>query len=629
MDVALIPMNEYIDVAVIPNIHIFRINYNMPRFTAILLLVPWMCHIGTAQTILLQNSIGRQTQSLNGKWNIIIDPYETGYYNYRYEPSHDGYFRNQQPRTKHDLIEYDFDQSPALTVPGDWNTQRPDLFLYEGTVWYKKSFDYSLKQGRRLFLSFGAVNYHAIVYLNGERLGEHTGGFTPFQFEITSLVKERGNFVVVKVDNKRLRDGVPTINTDWWNYGGLTRDVSITEVPEIHINDYSVQLMRGTADRLYGWVQLSDSIASKTVTVNVPNANVRITGKTNSTGTLVFSTRGTIKRWQPESPELYDIIISTDNDTVRGKIGFRTIETKGSDILLNGKSIFLRGISIHEESPIRGGRAHSPEDARIIMQRAKELGCNFVRLAHYPHNEHMVRTADSMGLLVWSEIPVYWTIAWENEATLANASRQLMEMIVRDKNRASIILWSVANETPLSAPRLQFLTALVAKVKLLDSTRLVTAAMERHYIDDSTQVMNDPLGQHLDVLGCNEYIGWYDGLPEKTSRVVWKIEYNKPLIISEFGADALHGFHGDSLTRWTEEYQEYLYKQQIAMLKTIPTLRGVSPWILADFRSPRRPLPKIQDFYNRKGLISSSGEKKKAFWILKEYYKDLQERWNK
>jgi beta-glucuronidase len=163
----------------------------------------------------------------------------------------------------------------------------------------------------------------------------------------------------------------------------------------------------------------------------------------------------------------------------------------------------------------------------------------------------------------------------------------------------------------------------------MDSTRLVTAALERHYIDATTQVINDPLGQYLDVLGCNEYIGWYEDLPEKASRVFWKLEYNKPLIISEFGADALYGFHGDSLTRWTEEYQEYLYKQQIGMLKTIPTLRGVSPWILADFRSPRRPLPKIQDFYNRKGLISNTGEKKKAYWILQHYYEEMESRWKR
>lgn len=578
-----------------------------------------------AQTSLLHNIDGRTTLSLNGAWQVIVDPYENGYYNYRYEPSGEGYFKNKKPQTKHDLIEYDFDGSGTLAVPGDWNSQRSELFFYEGTVWYKKSFDYAVKEGTRLFVHFGAANYHAIVYLNGEKLGEHTGGFTPFVFEITGKVSEKENFLVVKVDNKRHREAVPTVNTDWWNYGGLTRDVCIAEVPQTYIRDYSLQLARGTKNKFYGWIQLSDSLAGKEVEIRIGGIRKAIKGTTDARGIFSFSGTAPLVLWDPENPVLHNVVIAAGGDTVRESIGWRTIETKGNEILLNGKPIFLRGISIHEEAPKRGGRANNADDAQQLLQWAKELGCNFVRLAHYPHNEHMLRAADRMGLLVWSEIPVYWTITWENKATLENAENQLSEMIARDKNRASVILWSVANETPLSEPRLRFLTALVSLVKKTDSTRLVTAALERHYIDATTQVIDDPLGASLDVLGCNEYIGWYEGLPEKTDRVAWKVAYDKPLIISEFGADALYGFHGDTLTRWTEEYQEYLYRQQTAMLRRIPSLRGVSPWILMDFRSPRRPLPKIQDYYNRKGLISNLGEKKKAFWVLQRYYYDLRQ----
>jgi len=162
----------------------------------------------------------------------------------------------------------------------------------------------------------------------------------------------------------------------------------------------------------------------------------------------------------------------------------------------------------------------------------------------------------------------------------------------------------------------------------MDPTRLFTAAMERHYIDDNTQMIDDPLGSQLDVLGCNEYVGWYDGLPEKADRIVWKTVYNKPLIMSEFGGGALYGYHGDSLTIWTEEYQENLYRHQINMLKKIPFLRGTTPWILMDFKSPRRPLPEIQDYYNRKGLISNRGQKKKAFKVMQEFYQELKEKWD-
>ena len=293
---------------------------------------------------------------------------------------------------------------------------------------------------------------------------------------------------------------------------------------------------------------------------------------------------------------------------------------------MNGRPIFLRGVSVHEEAPLRGGRANSREDARTLLGWARELGANFVRLAHYPHNEYMIREADRMGIMVWSEIPVYWTILWENPATLENARTQLSEMIARDKNRAAVVIWSVANETPLSDARLSFLKNLVSQARTLDPTRLLSAAMERHYVNDTTQMIDDPLGEFLDVFGCNEYVGWYDGPPEKADRLEWKSKYDKPLVMSEFGGDALAGHHGDAAARWTEEYQESIYRHQIAMLKRIPFLRGTSPWILMDFRSPRRPLPKIQDYWNRKGLVSNKGEKKKAFYVLQEYYKELQRR---
>ena len=138
------------------------------------------------------------------------------------------------------------------------------------------------------------------------------------------------------------------------------------------------------------------------------------------------------------------------------------------------------------------------------------------------------------------------------------------------------------------------------------------------------QMIDDPLGEFLDVLGCNEYVGWYDGLPDKADRLEWKSKYDKPLIMSEFGGDALYGHHGDSLTRWTEEYQESIYQHQIGMLKRIPFLRGTAPWILMDFRSPRRPLPGIQEYWNRKGLVSNRGEKKKAFYVMQQWYRERQ-----
>jgi beta-glucuronidase len=580
--------------------------------------------LGAQQVGLIANTDGRKTVSLDGQWQAIVDPYESGYYNYRYQPSNDGYFKNAKPKSKSDLIEYDFDKSGSLKVPGDWNTQSDQLFFYEGTIWYKKSFDYHRQPNTRLFVYFGAANYQADVYLNGQKIGRHEGGFTPFNFEITNLVQSSGNFLIVKVDNKRRREAVPTLMTDWWNYGGLTRNVKLIETPATFIHDYSIQLQPGFRNRIGGFVKLTGDKLNQKITVRIPEAGINKSFTTDRNGVAAIDFNAELKLWSPDSPKLYDVIVETETDRINDQIGFRSIETKGVEILLNGKPIFLRGVCLHEEAPFRGGRAHSREDAQTLLGWAKELGANFVRLAHYPHNELTIREADRMGILVWSEIPVYWTILWENPATLENARNQLSEMIARDKNRAAVVIWSVANETPLSDARLSFLKNLITHARSLDSTRLISAAMERHYIDETTQMIDDPLGEYLDVLGCNEYVGWYDGLPDKADRLTWKSKYQKPVIMSEFGADARYGHHGDALTRWTEEYQEDLYRRQIAMLKRIPFLRGASPWILMDFRSPRRPLPNIQDYWNRKGLISNRGEKKKAFYVMQQWYRELE-----
>ena len=223
---------------------------------------------------LIANPDGRNTTSLDGQWQVIVDPYESGFYDYRYKPSANGYFKDAKPKSKSDLIEYDFDRSGSLKVPGDWNTQADQLFFYEGTIWYKKSFNYQRRPNTRLFVYFGAANYLADVYLNGEKIGQHEGGFTPFNFEITNLVKDTGNFLIVKVDNKRRRDAVPTLMTDWWNYGGLTRHVKLIETPATFVQDYFIQLQKGSRDRVRGWVKLAGDKLRQTITLRLPEAGI-------------------------------------------------------------------------------------------------------------------------------------------------------------------------------------------------------------------------------------------------------------------------------------------------------------------------------------------------------------------
>jgi beta-glucuronidase len=335
-----------------------------------------------------------------------------------------------------------------------------------------------------------------------------------------------------------------------------------------------------------------------------------------------------LRRWSPDTPKLYDVVVSAGADRWHDRVGFRTLAVDGPRILLNGKPVFLRGISLHEEEiGADPTRRITPEAARALLMRVKDgLHGNFVRLAHYPHDETMVRTADELGLLVWSEVPVYWRIAWDDADTLATARRMLAENILRDRNRAAIALWSVGNETPVTDARNAFMARLVADVRALDPHRLVTAALLTERDESSghpVMVLADPLAAEVDVLAVNTYNGWYgpDRLTD-LARFEWRLPADRPLILSELGADARFGLHetGPTPHKFTEEYQADYYRATLAMARRIPTLAGMSPWILKDFRSPRRQLAGVQDGWNRKGLISELGEPKLAFAVLAEWY---------
>jgi beta-glucuronidase len=593
-----------------------------------------------AQESLIHNVNNRLTTSLNGQWKYIIDPYETGYRFHRNWIPYDedpkttasakNYFSNAKAVNSWDRVEYDFDKSDVIKVPSDWNSQKTALLYYEGTVWYKNSFDYKLNKNKRLFLYFGSANYESDIYLNGKKLGKHKGGFDPFNYEITDLVKNTDNFLIVRVNNQRKKENVPNLATDWWNYGGLTGDVKLIELPETHIRDYHIQLDKNNSEIIKGYVQLNGKQLSQKVMIEILGTKTKKAMITDSTGNATFSIKAKkIIKWYPKRPKLYKVLLRCETDIITDQIGFRTIKVKDIEIVLNDKPIFLRGISLHGEIPQRKGRANSYEDAKYLLGQAKELNCNFVRLAHYPHTEYMPRLADEMGLLLWEEIPVYWGIDYKNTETYQQAENQLKTLINRDKNRASVIIWSLANETPVNEERNTFLKKLKRAALELDTNRLISAALEREESKEKKEItINDPFAQEVDIVSCNEYLGWYGSLPSYCSSVSWNIPLNKPFFISEFGGGALYGYHGDSLTIWTEEYQEYLYKEQLKMLKKIPALRGMTPWILFDFRSPRRNLPDIQDGWNRKGLISNEGKKKKAFYILKDYYKEIEKKYH-
>ena len=599
---------------------------------------------------LLQNTGGRETVSLNGAWQAVIDPYNRGELGGLAA-------RAVEPGTPSDLAEFSYRNGLTLDVPGDWNTQDPRLVFYQGAVWYKRTFDWAKAEGERVFLHFGAANYRASIYVNGLLRGEHEGGFTPFNFDVTDDLRSGENLLVVKVDNRRADDDVPTPITDWHNYGGLTRDVSLLRVPQVHVRSWQLGLGDDGA-RIEGWIEAVGLAKGKPVVLRIDELGIEHAFEVDEAGRASVAIEANPERWSPENPRLYDVELRAGEDRVRDRIGFRTVAVRDGEILLNGEPVFLRGIAIHEERPVGGGRIHSEGQSEIILGWAKELGANFVLLAHYPHDESMSKVADRMGLLVWEEIPVYWAVDFGNEKTLTRARRQLSELIERDRNRASVILWSIGNETPEGEARNAFLQNLADHVRTEDSTRLVTAAMltgadaltgfllwgylpavaglpVSNWVFD----VQDPLADMVDVPALNEYFGWYysgalamllpwsshhmrrvmlDGMEEIEIRT----PAGKPLIVSELGAGAKFGMHSpdEDLAVYSEEYQALVYEKQLAMLGKQPQLRGISPWILKDFRAPLRMYQGVQDYWNRKGLVSDEGEKKQAFFVLRDHY---------
>jgi len=585
----------------------------------------------SAQTLVAADL--RENQSLDGAWHWSVDPYRDGVAGFHGGPPSESTARYQDKIQAEEaekrptaLFEFDMQRSAITHLPGSWIGHAPEMRYYQGLVWYQRTFDHKpAGPGKRVYLRFGSADYAASVFLNGKPVGKHQGAFTPFAFDVTDKLRAGSNQITVGVDSARTDSDVPPPVTDWETYGGITRSVRLVTVPETFVDDAFVRL--GKDGRIAVSAQLLGPKATNApIRLAIPALGATLDGRTDGEGkwTASLPAPRALKRWSPENPTLYNVQIASGADRFTDRVGFRTIEVQGDRILLNGKSIFLRGISMHEEElgkdPVR---AMSPAAARALFDEIKHgLHGNFVRLAHYPHDEGTTRLADEMGLLVWSEVPVYWRVAWDNADTLATARRMIAENIRRDRNRAAIVLWSVANETPVSDARNAFLRTLIGDVRALDDSRLVTAALLSARKGKEMRI-DDPLVGDLDVMAINTYNGWYsdDPLADLPS-IRWNSPVTKPLIFSEFGADALYGYHDSAAAphKFSEEYQAEYYRRTLEMAAKVPFLRGLSPWILKDFRSPRRQHPVYQQGWNRKGLISETGQRKQAFGVLAEDY---------
>lgn len=628
---------------------------------------------------LLTNVYDRQVTSLNGDWEIIVDEAGFGFRNVTMQK----YLTdNKLAPTGMELIESSFDKRRTLKVPGDWNSQDPTLDRYRGKVLYHKLVNIDKKKGKRYLVHFGGSNYITDLFANGKLVGRHIGGYTAFNFDVTDHIVDGENTLIARVDAFLDDTTIPTMrSSDFWKYGGITRDVQLVEVPQTHIGQYHVYLADREAGEIRAWVQLQGKAANKKVTLRIPEAGIKKSGRTDANGRIEFKAKADdLSLWSPESPKLYDVKIASGKSKLEDKIGFRTVSTKGKKIFLNGEPVRLYGISMHEETVLRPGVANTRADAEAQLGLIKELGANFVRLAHYPHNEYTIKLADELGLMVWSEIPIVSLIDWDRAETLNAAKGQIADNINRDLNRASIVMWSIANETfPKTDERLAFLKTLAATANTLDKSdrpiaaalignfteefehvgaRLVHELAKSPHLDAKTRAafaakasqfpahvlsgeinvtIDDPLGDVVDVVGYNEYFGWYyssffgtqlkvgeDAIRTAMFSIMpdirFKNVFGKPMIISEFGAGAKKGLYSDKATIWSEQYQAKVYEAQLSMLEKSEFVQGMSPWILKDFRSHLRELNGIQETFNRKGLVSETGEKKMAFSVLQDYY---------
>lgn len=546
---------------------------------------------------------GRASRSLDGDWNFCVDLLDTGLRQKWFALAPVASSERTEP------WDYDPFEGDTVPVPSCWQMLNERWYFFEGSAWYTRSFSHDLLPGKRLFLRVGAAQYDCKVFLNGQFLGNHYGGSTPFCVELTEAIGSGENWLMLCVNNRRTRDRLPMRNTDWFNYGGVYREVELFETPQTVIRDLFLYL---DDDGIH--VEAAVDGPATQAKLAIPSLDLATTlTLTNGRAQTILQAQPDL--WSPENPVLYDVTLSAGGDSVGDRVGFRRIERRGTRILLNGQPVFLRGISVHEDDELQG-KLTSEADIRRRFAHARELGCNFLRLAHYPHHEMAARIADEMGLMLWEEIPVYWAVDFTNPATRHDAENQLCELIRRDRNRASVIIWSVGNENPDTDARLDFMKGLAERARAEDPSRLTSAAC---LINHHDLVIEDRLSAHIDVIGINEYYGWYEENFSDLATVGANSNPDRPVVISETGADADH-IAGPDTGLFSLAYQAEYYRRQIEILRKLDYVKGMTPWILYDFRVERRQ-GIYQRGFNRKGLIAADKvTKKPAFSILAAYY---------
>jgi beta-glucuronidase len=555
----------------------------------------------------------RRTQELEGQWDFIFDKDNVGQQDKWFERFPQGH--------------------RPLYVPACWNNEL-GLFDYEGVAWYRTFIHIEHKQHARLI--FHAVLGHADVYLNGNHLGYHYGGYTPFQFELDSL--EPGvHELIVRTDSMLDKLTIPTHLVDWFHYGGIIRPVELQTISDVHIEDMQIRyaLTGGNADvtvtvKLHS---LADAVQTVSLKLTADDHTFHEQQVTVAPGQVeeitVRQTWEQVRLWNVGRPELYTIRTAIDGDDTSERIGFRTIETKDYRIVINGEPVYLKGVNRHEEHP-EWGFAFPPKLMKKDLDIVLELGCNTVRGSHYPQSKYWLDLLDEHGIVFWSEIPM-WGAFLPNDTVATplfqeRALTMIGEMVDRDIHHACVVFWSVHNEIDSRTQDAYDMTVkLVNLVKSKDTTRLVTFATHHP--------LQDVLLPLFDVIGVNKYYGWYQGKVDGFEDMLKKFHEraeelgagDKPVLMTEFGGAGIFGDVGWEPRLFSEDYQEHIVSEALRIFRADPKIGGTYIWqfadIRGDLRSDRSYFRDRARSFNNKGLVNEYRKPKQSFRAVRTIYR--------
>ncbi|TKJ47525.1 beta-glucuronidase [Candidatus Aerophobetes bacterium Ae_b3a] len=562
----------------------------------------------------------------------------SGFFDFKLDPDNVGEEENWQKGVE---------SSRSIGIPGSWNEQFIDTRDYLGPTWhFKKFYVPSSWKEKLVWFRIGAANYYAKVWINGKFIGEHEGGYLPFQFEVTDKVTfGKENFLSVKVDNQLSPERVPPgnipeeehprsvrqrsypdVNFDFFPYGGIHRPVYLFCTPLDYIEDIAVTTSIEGKKGLIKYRITKKGGEAKEAFIHLGDENTRLDQKTEFRGNMAEGqlTIDEATFWSPDNPHLYEMVVEllspegAPNDEYTLSIGIRTIEVKNDRLYLNGEPIFLKGFGKHEDFPIIGKGLSLPLIAKDYSLM-KWIGANSFRTSHYPYSEEMMNMADKEGFLVIDEIPAVGLFFGKgNKRRLSLCKQYLRELIARDKNHPSVIMWSIANEPHSTKPEAkEFFRQLYQHTKKLDPSRLVTLV--------SMFGLKEEALAYVDVICLNRYYGWYtdpgqlDRASHKLSRELDALyqTYKKPILLSEFGAGAIAGVHAHPAELFSEEYQAELIQKYCEVIESKPYMVGEHVWCFADFKTAQVA---YRVALNRKGVFTRTRQPKLAAHLLRKIW---------